>query len=140
MSNTVIGATDPTFTKTSAPDYLQLLKALVTPGPLNAYSQSLALGLMRSVESDQRWGIGVVADPGTTFANKNGWLAVDNSNGSGENDNGRWIVSSVGVVNVHGQQLLVSVFTQHQPSMQSGVSLVQSLAPVVVAPVITPGR
>jgi hypothetical protein len=140
MANTIPGDSDPTFTTTSGADFLQLLKNLVTPGPLNAYSQSLALGLMRGVEADQRWGVGVVADPGTTFANKNGWLSVDNSNGSGEDDNGRWIVSSVGIVSVQGQQLLLSVFTEHQPSMQAGVDLVQTLAQIVAPAILTPGR
>jgi hypothetical protein len=140
MASTVPGDSDPTFTTTSAADFLQLLKNLVTAGPLNAYSQSLALGLMRGVEADQRWGVGVVADPGTTFANKNGWLSVDNSNGSGEDDSSRWIVSSVGVVNVQGQQLLISVFTEHQPSMQAGVGLVQSLAQIVAPAILAPGR
>jgi len=140
MPNTVPGDSDPTFTTTSATDFLQLLKNLVVAGTLNAYSQSVALGLMRNVEADQRWGVGVLADPGTTFANKNGWLSVDNSNGSGEDDNGRWIVSSVGIVNVHGQQLLVSIFTEHQPSMQAGVNLVQQLAQVVTPAVTATGR
>ena len=138
MSNTVPGRSDPTFTTTSASDYLQLLKNLVAPGPLNAASQSLVLGLMRNVEADQRWGVGVVADAGTDFANKNGWLSIDNTNGPGEDDNGLWAVNSVGIVTVHGQQLLMAVFTRHDSSMQTGVTLdqtlAQQLAPTVAGP------
>jgi beta-lactamase class A len=137
MTNTVPGRTDPTFTTTSASDYLHLLQNLVAPGPLNPSSQALALGLMTHVEADQRWGVGVVADPGTTFANKNGWLSVDNTNGVGEQDNGLWVVSSVGVVTVHGQQVLMCIFTRHRPSMQNGVTLVQTLAQDV-APAVAP--
>lgn len=137
MTSTVPGRSDPTFTTTSAGDYLQLLKNLVASGPLNASSQSLALGLMRAVESDQRWGVGVAADPGTTFANKNGWLSVDNSNGAGETDNGLWVVNSVGIVTVHGQQVLIAVFTEHRPSMSNGVALTQTLAQAVAAEVVT---
>jgi beta-lactamase class A len=131
MTHTVPGATDPTFTTTSAPDYLKLLKNLVSAGPLDAASRSYALGLMRNVEADQRWGVGVVADPGTDFANKNGWLSVDDTNGPGEDDNGLWIVSSVGVVSIHGQPVLMAVFSEHQPSMAAGVTLVQQLAQAV---------
>ena len=105
---------------------------MVPNGPLTAASQSYALGLMEHVEADQRWGVGVVADAGTTFANKNGWLSIDNSNGPGETDNGLWAVTSVGVVTVKGQPVLLAVFTQHQKSMAAGVSLVQSLAQAVV--------
>jgi hypothetical protein len=128
MTHTVPGRSDPTFTTTSAPDYLHLVRNLVTNGPLNAYSRSFTLNLMRNVESDQRWGVGVVADHGTVFANKNGWLSVDNTNGPGEDDNGLWAVTSVGIVTVHGQQVLMAAFTRHQPDFQTGVNLVQALA------------
>jgi beta-lactamase class A len=128
LTHTVPGRSDPTFTTTSASDYLILLKNLVTAGPLDAASRSYALGLMQTVQAGQRWGVGVIADPGTSFANKNGWLAIDNSNGPGENDNGKWAVNSVGIMTVHGQTVLMAVFTRHEPSYAAGVALVQSLA------------
>ena len=84
---------------------------------------------MDNVEADQRWGVGVIADPGTTFANKNGWLAVDD-------DNERWLVNSDGIVTVHGQQVLISVLTQHDASEAAGITLVQQLAQAV-APAVT---
>ena len=43
---------------------------------------------MRNVEADQRWGVGAAADKGSRFANKNGWLSIDDSNGPGETDDG----------------------------------------------------
>jgi len=128
LKNTVAGHADPAFTITSAMDCLTLLKNLVKPGPLTASAQSYALDLMEQVESDQRWGVGVDADPGTDFANKNGWLAIDNSNGPGENDNGLWAVNSVGVIRINGQQVLMAVMTRHRPSFDDGVKLVESLA------------
>ncbi len=138
MTHTQPGRTDPTFTTTSAADYLVLLRNLVTTtGPLSAASRSFILGLMRDVEADQRWGVGAVAEPGTDFANKNGWLSVDNTNGPGEDDDYRWIVTSVGVVTVHGQQLLLAAFSEHQPSMADGVTLVQDLARDVVPVVVS---
>jgi hypothetical protein len=104
-------------------------------GPLDAQSRSFALRLMRHVEADQRWGVSAIADPGTSFANKNGWLSVDNSNGPGENDNGRWVVNSVGIITVGGHQVLMAVMTQHQRSFDAGVALVRQLARAV-APAI----
>ena len=137
MTHTVPGDTDPTFTTTSGADYLILLRNLVqTGGPLTAASQAYVLSLMRNVESDQRWGVGIVADAGTTFANKNGWLSIDNDNGPGEDDGGLWAVTSVGVVSVAGQTLLLAVFTQHQKSMATGVNLVQSLTKAM-APIVS---
>jgi len=146
MRHTVPGQNDPALTTTSAEDGLQMLAPLlaepptvagVAHKPLSAYSRSLALGLMRNVESDQRWGVSAVADPGTTVALKNGWLSVDNENGPGNNDDDRWLVNSVGVVTVRGQQVLLSVFTQHGTDYQTGVNLVEALVkaltPAVVA-------
>ena len=67
-------------------------------GPLNASSQAYALGLMRNVEADQRWGVGSRGRPGTTFANKNGWLDIDD-------DGGPVAANSVGVLTVGGHQV-----------------------------------
>jgi hypothetical protein len=117
------------LTTTDAPDQITLLKNLVTTGPLTSASQQVILGLMRNVESDQRWGVGVVADAGTAFANKNGWLAVDD-------DNDLWLVNSIGVVTVNGQLVLIAVLTQHDSSFDTGISLVQSLATAVVPAVV----
>lgn len=129
MSHSVAGETDPTFTKISGPDGLALLENLVDENsPLDAKSQAYLLDLMRHVERDQRWGVGVVADDGTRFANKNGWLSIDDSNGPGESDDGRWVVTSLGVVTVHGQQVLFSVLTQHNATFDKGIDRVESLS------------
>jgi hypothetical protein len=128
MTHSVAGESDPTFTTTSASDYLKLLKNLVQPGAFSASARSYVLGLMHNVEADQRWGVGAAADKGTTFANKNGWLSIDDSNGPGETDNGLWAVTSVGIVTIGGDQVLMSVFTRHQPDFGTGVRLVERLA------------
>jgi hypothetical protein len=132
LTHAVAEGSDPTFTKLTGPDTLALLDNLVDPrSPLDAQSRSFTLGLMRAVEPDQRWGVGAAADPGTTFANKNGWLSIDNDNGPGESDDGRWVVNSLGVVTIAGQQVLLAVFTEHQASFAAGVALVESLAKAV---------
>lgn len=112
---------------TSARDQVTLLGHLVSEdSPLTESSRSYALSLMRDVESDQRWGVGSTADAGTTFANKNGWLAVDA-------DDDRWLVNSDGVVTSHGHVLLICVLTQHNDSFDDGVSLTEQLAQAAVA-------
>jgi hypothetical protein len=128
MKHTDFDETDPTFTRTSAADYLRLLRALIDPdSPLHPDSRKFVLGLMSQVEADQRWGVGTVADRGTTFYNKNGWLSVDDSNAPGDNNDDRWITSSVGIVTAHSQRLLVSVFTEGNATFEAGVDLVQAL-------------
>ncbi|HEY3629978.1 MAG TPA: serine hydrolase [Jatrophihabitantaceae bacterium] len=137
LKHTVPGASDPALTTTDATDGIRLVNNLVRRnGPLNAYSRSLALGLMRNVESDQRWGVSAAADPGTSVALKNGWLSVDNDNDADENDDGRWLVNSVGVVTVHGQQVLLAAFTQHGPDYDSGIDLVESLVKAITPAVV----
>jgi beta-lactamase class A len=128
MVHTVPGQSDPTFTTTGARDCLALLADLIHRGPLNGHSRAFALELMRNVEADQRWGVGVAADPGTSFANKNGWLSVDDTNALDEDDDGRWIATSLGIVRIRGDRVLMAVLTQHQPSFDAGVHLVQHLA------------
>ncbi len=126
MANTIPGTDDYWgLTATNSPDQLKLLKNLVaTGGPLTAASQSFILNLMSHVESDQRWGVGVTADAGTTFENKNGWLAVDD-------DGDRWLTNSVGIVTIDGQKVLMAVMTQHNQSFNAGVALVQALAKAI---------
>lgn len=129
MRHTVVGSTDPTFTRTGAGDGLRLLSALTrTAGPLDAASRRYVLGLMHDVEPDQRWGVGVAADPDSAFATKDGWLSVDDTNPAGETDDDRWIVDSVGIVTAGGHRLLMAVLTQHDDSYDGGIDLVQRLA------------
>lgn len=110
---------------TTGADQATLLTNLVSPGsPLSAASRAYAVGLMNNVESDQRWGVGAAADRGTEFANKNGWLDVDD-------DGGRWVVSSVGLIEVGGRQVRLAVLTQHDADLADGTQLVQSLSQAV---------
>lgn len=116
---------------TDADDQLNLLRDLVGPGPLTPASQGFALGLLRQVEADQVWGVSAIADPGSGPALKNGWLPIDD-------DNGLWAIGSVGIVQLHGQRVLVAVLTEHDDSQQDGEnlteSLVRALAPALTAP------
>ena len=120
------------LTTTGPEDEVTLLGHLVgSPGPLDAASQGYALRLLHGVEADQTWGVTAAADTGTTSAVKNGWLAIDA-------DGGRWAVNSDGIITVHGEQLLISIMTQHDADEQSGIDLVESLAKIV-GPGLTDG-
>ena len=137
MTHTDPAGDDPTFTTTSAPDALHLLEALVEHGsPLGAEARSFVLEQMREVEADQRWGVGAVADKGSTSYNKNGWLSIDDDNPPTERDDDLWAVNSVGIVTVHGDKVLLALFTQHQPSFERGVTLVEQLARTIT-PAVT---
>jgi hypothetical protein len=81
---------------------------------------------MSNVEADERWGVPAAADAHSTYAVKNGWLAIDD-------DGDRWAVTSDGIVRVDGQRVLMSVMTQHDESMDDGVQLVQRLAHAAAA-------
>jgi Beta-lactamase enzyme family len=129
LTATVAGTDDYWgLTTTSAADQVTLLKQLVGRSALTAASQTYTLGLMRSVESDQVWGVSAVADPDTSTALKNGWLAIDD-------DSDLWAVNSVGLVTVHGQQIALAIMTQHQSDEATGIDLVQRLAAATVTAV-----
>jgi beta-lactamase class A len=132
MRHSVADGPDPTFTELTPADALRMVRALVRPGVLSPAARRQAIDLMRHVESDQRWGVGVVADPGTDFANKNGWLAVDNGNGAGFDDDDRWIVTSVGIVTVSGHEVLMAAMTNHEDTEPDGIRAVQRLAKAAV--------
>lgn len=133
-----LGIADPALTTMSARDGIALLHNLVGNGPLQPQSRAFVIRLMRNVQADQRWGVAAVADRGTRFANKNGWMEVGDDNGPGEDDDGHWLVNSIGIVTVRGQRLLISIFTKHNPDCYTGIDLVEKLARVVVPAVVTP--
>ncbi|MEP6599909.1 MAG: serine hydrolase [Actinomycetota bacterium] len=114
---------------TNAADQLALLKDLAGGGPLSVASRTFALDLMQRVESDQAWGVSAAADPGSVIALKNGWLGLGR-------DDGLWLTNSVGVITVHGQPVLIAVMTQHNPSFEAGVELVESFATALL-PAVT---
>ncbi|MDD7934989.1 serine hydrolase [Actinomycetospora straminea] len=116
---------------TPASDQLALLAALHAPGPLDADSRRFAHDLMTSVVEEQRWGVSAAADPGTTTALKNGWTPADA-------DGGRWVVGSVGIVTAGGGPVLLAVLTEHQPSKDAGIDLVEGLSRIAAEAVRTP--
>lgn len=111
---------------TSAADQIKVLQQLVSPTFLTAADVAYARGLMAQVESDQRWGAPTVADPGTVAENKNGWLNNDD-------DDGRWLVNTLGIETIGGQPYLIAVLAQHQPDFDSGVDALNQAVAAVAA-------
>jgi hypothetical protein len=114
------------LTTSSASDQLALLANLTNRhGPLTTQSRAYALGLLRDVESDQRWGVPAAADPGTSFEVKNGWMPID--------DDGRWVVNSDGIITVAGHQVLIAVMTRDDIDEQDGITRVEAISRAVAA-------
>jgi hypothetical protein len=113
------------FNRSSAGDYIALLRNLTRPGVLAKWARTFALRLLAEVEADQRWGVSAAADTGTVTRQKNGWLGASP-------DNFRWLVNSVGLITADGRPLLVAVLTQHGRDFASGVTLVEQLAQISV--------
>lgn len=119
------------LTTTCAQGQVKVLYQLENPAsPLDAQSRSYILSLMQNVTSSQRWGVPAAADPGTTFAVKDGWLNL-----SGDTD---WTINSDGVITYHGQTLLISTLTMNNATMASGVTLDQQLASLAAQAVFGP--
>lgn len=115
------------LSETSAADQLVLLHDVVDDDSvLDAGSRQLILSLMSQVDDDQSWGVSAAADTGTTTALKNGWL---------QDDDGSWIINSIGRVTVDGHTVLLAIVTRGQDSESDGIQLVQRLAEAVAAPV-----
>ncbi|RPE45238.1 beta-lactamase class A [Streptomyces sp. Ag109_O5-1] len=112
------------LTQTTAADQLTLLQQVFgDDSKLSEASQAYIQGLMKTVESDQRWGVSAAAD-GSGFALKNGWLARSTT--------GLWDVNSIGRVTVGGTDYLVAVLSNGTVSQAKGISLVEAAAKAAV--------
>jgi hypothetical protein len=125
LSHTVMGP--PGYwglTSTTVVDQLQLLTDLTAMwSPLTAASRDYELGLMENVEPGQAWGVSAAASAGTSYAITNGWLP----------DPVLWVTNSIGVVQHDGQQLLIVVLADEQPSEAAGISADSAAASAAAA-------
>ena len=120
------------LTATTVTDQLALLAGLTSAhSPLTAASRHYELGLMRSVEPGENWGVTAAADPGSSPAVKNGWLPDGT-------ESGLWVINSIGVLRHDGQRLLVAVLSSGQPTEAVGISQVQAAARAAAASVTQP--
>jgi beta-lactamase class A len=109
-------------TRTTVTDQVALLGELTDPdGPLDAESRKLILGLMRTVNADQRWGVTAAARDGERTAVKNGW-------DTRSTDGGRWIINSVGRITGDDVDVSLAVLSHGHGSMNPGVDSVEKVA------------
>jgi beta-lactamase class A len=110
------------LTRTTVADQATLLGRLAgDSGPLDAESRTLALGLMGTVQADQRWGVSAAARPGERTAIKNGWLPRST-------EGGRWIINSVGRITGDGVDVSLAVLSHGHGSMDAGVTAVEKVS------------
>lgn len=97
---------------TISPYAMARLLALLHDGKiLTAQDRGIALGLMQNIEPDQRTGAGDTAPPGATVAMKDGWVPAPD---------GLWAMNTSGIVTVGNETYVVTVFTQHENSLDDG--------------------
>jgi beta-lactamase class A len=110
-------------TTTTPADQIKLLSMLSDDSAkLSAANRGYELNLMANVESDQRWGVPAAAGSTTTAVYvKNGWL-------SSPNDNGLWVVNSIGRIVEPGHDWLVAVLTNHESDEDPAITLIQNTA------------
>lgn len=119
-------ATEVGYTRSRAPDQVEVLERLLVPGgPLADRARRYAMELMSSVEPSQAWGVSAAA-AGGQVALKNGWLPA-------EQHGGLWTVNSVGRVIVAGHDLVIAVLSERSPTMEAGVATVERMARMAVA-------
>jgi hypothetical protein len=104
---------------TTVTDQLQLLSDLsAASSPLTSASRDYLLGLMTAAVPGQRWGVPSAASAGASSAVQDGCLVIS----------GRWVADSTGIVDYHGQELMMTVLSDNSRSKASAQALVQAAA------------
>ena len=109
------------LTSTTADDQILLLRQIFTAqSTLWPASRSYIQGLMAEVEPDEAWGVPAVADQGTSFGVKNGWLPDPRTK--------LWEINSIGEVTHDGQLMLIAVLSTDNADYADGIALVEEVA------------
>lgn len=98
---------------------VRLLALLQSGTILTARHRALALNLMRHIESDEQTGVGSTAPAGATVAMKDGWVP---------GPDGRWVMNTSGIVTVGQETYIISVYTQHDDSLEQGWTITQHVS------------
>lgn len=93
-----------------------LLTLLHGGNMLTAQDRALALSLMSHTESDQQIGVGDTAPAGASVAMKDGWVP---------GPDGLWVMNSSGIVTIGHKTYIISVYSQHLPSLDEGWEIVR---------------
>ncbi|MBF6590563.1 MAG: serine hydrolase [Ktedonobacterales bacterium] len=102
---------------------VRLLYLLYDGVILNSHDRSLAIYLMKNVESDQRFGLGDTAPPGAVVAMKDGWVP---------GPDGFWNANSSGIITVGGETYIISVYTTGQDDLNTSYGILQYICGSVV--------
>lgn len=114
------------LTRTTAADRLALLRQVFgRDSELGGAARAYVGELMAGVVPEQAWGVPSVADGGTAWAVKNGWLPRDAT--------GLWVVNSVGLVTAGGRVCLVSALSDGNATKERGVARVEDAVRTAVA-------
>ncbi len=118
------------LTGTTVGDQLSLLEDLTSArSPLTAASRRYELSLMRKAAARQAWGVQVAAAQGSSCAVRSGSYAVPSGSLAGQR---LWVVASIGVIRHAGQQLLVAVLSDGQPTKSAGIAQLEAAAVAAV--------
>ena len=80
----------------------------------------IAVNLLRGVQPDQRWGVSAAfTDSESTVAVKDGWYPDDDDD---------WRVNSAGFSYIGTNPVALAVLTEHQPSFEAGVTVVNNVS------------
>jgi beta-lactamase class A len=108
-------------TRTTALDQVTLVQRLAYPTPLlRPADQRYGLGLMRTVDPAQRWGVSAGVPEPSWVAVKNGWLPLRTG----------WQVNSVGHVRGGGRDYVVAVLT-NSPGLQYGITTISGVSRIL---------
>ncbi|MFJ6750063.1 MULTISPECIES: serine hydrolase [unclassified Streptomyces] len=124
MTDTTPGAAGAWgLTQVTAGDQLTLMQLLTTKNAvLTKADRGYALGLMRHVEPDQRWGAPAGAPATAVTHVKDGWLPRASDG---------WRVHSVGSFTGHGNDYGMAVLSRGNDTMDYGVDTVENAARVI---------
>jgi hypothetical protein len=107
------------LTQTTASDQRRLLEALLSPkSALNAKNRAYVLALMGKVVKEESWGISAAARKGDKVVLKNGWMTL-------QRDAERWVIDSIGRVQGHGHDFLITVLSWHNPTDGYGIQTIE---------------
>ena len=98
-------------------DVVELLQTVLATDREASRRYALMQDAMARVIPEQRWGVTVLADPGSRPRVKVGW--VDSTTG--------WVVNSSGRVLVDGSPVYLSVMTDGNPSLEAGIAAIEDV-------------
>ncbi|MBO3747984.1 serine hydrolase [Streptosporangiaceae bacterium NEAU-GS5] len=114
-------------TTTSPSDRVRLMTALVKGSKaVHPNDRAYVLKLMELVEPGQKWGVSAAARAGDRVSLKNGWTPRPFIHDT-------WAVTSYGWVHGRGRSYVISVQTDIQPGMESGVATIESAGKLIAA-------